>query len=186
VQNQSYDDYTFTFEGGGLIKQRYGTGELMVAGPGLVVAERGEADNIKIRVNRYRILGGERRLSVSGDIVVKVNVEENTSLRRDNSLDNLLVAIRTNYPRPWRGEHPLTEPGYFTELAARFPGTWGSLDYALEAWESEWEGGAYSLGEIVLREFYLNGITILGKRRVGPDILYTERVYDVRIEVALA
>jgi len=188
VQNQSYDDYTFTFEGGGVIKQRYGTGDLMAAGPGLVVGERAEGDNIKITVNRYRILGEEKRFSVSGDIVVKVSVEENTSLRRDNNLDNLVVAIRTTHPRSWRGEHPLTEPGHFTELAARFPGSWGSLDYLLEAWESEWRGGAYGIGEIVLREFYLNGITILGKRRgVGVgDILYSERVYDVRIEVTLA
>jgi hypothetical protein len=71
--------------------------------------------------------------------------------------------------------------GYFTDIAGTTRGEVGSLDSLLGAGSSDW-------GDISVRDFYANAITIYGRRLAAGinDIKYVERVYDVWIDITAA
>jgi len=200
VPNKRYDQYSFVFEGGALIKERYREnpilgvtdqeeyeipqqpssqtgGPILVANPPLVVGQRLEGDNFQISVNRYRIIN-RATYTGTGKAFLNVTVRENENLRWENSYDNVMVAIRSDRPQAWVGADPLLGGGYFTDLAGVTRGEWGSLDYSLGAESSDW-------GDISVRDFYANAITIYGRRLAAgiKDIKYVERVYDVTIDI---
>lgn len=189
TEYKHYGTYTLAFESGGLIMERYYTYTLMISNPDLIVALHTDDDeNLRIYVNRYRITN-QAGLGGKGKVMLKVTVTK--SSENVYHLENPSVAVRTDYPRAWRGDHPLVRGGYFTDLAARFEGRWGSLDYMLEAWDSDGD-------DLVVRDFYLIALTIqgrhLGPRRSGSanvcsienDVILVERVFDVRIDATLA
>jgi len=196
ARNKQYDDYTFAFESGGLIMERFGSGTMMISNPDLVVPLKLDwienGDNIQIYVNRYRIVN-QGHFSSTGDAVLTVTVRENTELGTKGqtlNIDNLTVAVKSDYPKAWRGTHPLVMGGYFTDLAGRFDLA-GSLDWIFEYWDSDG-------GDIAIRDFDLNAITIFGRHRgpvisgspsvcpVDKDIFYKESVYDVRVDISMA
>ena len=197
VPNKRYDQYSFVFEGGALIKERYREnpilgadqeeipqqpssqtgGPILVANPPLVVGQRLSGDNVQIYVNRYRIVN-RATYTGTGKAFLNVTVRENENLRWENSYDNVMVAIRSDRPQVWVGTDPLLGGGYFTGMAGTTRGELGSLDYSLGAEGSDW-------GDISVRDFYANGITIYGRRLDAGinDIKYVERVYDVTIDI---
>ena len=144
----------------------------MVANPSLIVGQGLEGDNVKIYVNRYRIVN---RASYSGigKAFLNVTVRENTELSREENC--ITVAIRSDRPQVWVGSDPMFSGGYFTDLAGVSRGEEGSLDLSLG-------------GDISVRDFYTNAITIYGRNLDESimDIKYVERVYDVTIDITSA
>jgi hypothetical protein len=197
VPNKRYGQYSFVFEGGALIKEIYsenptlGTveqgeyespqilssqtgGPIIIANPPLVLGQLAEGGNVRIYVNRYRIVN-YATYTGTGKAFLNVTVRENADLRVEENLDNVMVAIRSDRPQVWVGTDPLFGGGYFTGLAGIIRGENGSLDYLFGA-------------ESSVRDFYANAVTIYGLTLdVGiKDIIYVERVYDVTIDITAA
>jgi hypothetical protein len=202
VPNKRYDRYSFIFESGALIKDRYREnpisvtdqggnqitqqpspytgGPILIANPPLVVGQQLSGDNVQIYVNRYRIMNRATYTGI-GKAYLNITVRENTDLRMEYNLDNLMVAVRSDYPQVWVGSDPLLGGGYLTDIAGTTRGEVGSLDSLLGAGSSDW-------GDIGVRDFYANAITIYGRRLSAgtEDIKYVEHVYDVWIDITAA
>jgi hypothetical protein len=202
VPNKRYDRYSFIFESGALIKDRYREnpisvtdqggnqitqqpspytgGPILIANPPLVVGQQLSGDNVQIYVNRYRIMNRATYTGI-GKAYLNITVRENIDLRMEYNLDNLMVAVTSSYPQVWVGSDPLLGGGYFTDIAGTTRGEVGSLDSLLGAGSSDW-------GDISVRDFYANAITIYGRRLAAGinDIKYVEHVYDVWIDITAA
>ena len=202
VPNKRYDRYSFIFESGALIKDRYREnpisvtdqggnqitqqpspytgGPILIANPPLVVGQQLSGDNVQIYVNRYRIMNRATYTGI-GKAYLNITVRENIDLRMEYNLDNLMVAVTSSYPQVWVGSDPLLGGGYLTDIAGTTRGEVGSLDSLLGAGSSDW-------GDISVRDFYANAITIYGRRLSAgtEDIKYVEHVYDVWIDITAA
>jgi len=180
---RNFPIHNFTFESGALVQEQWGTAyKLMIADPGLVVGERREDNDINVYVNRYRIVNRDQFTS-STDVRLRVRVWENTDLRREEHLENVLITINTDFEWPWKY--------YLRDLTGAGKGfNVGEWEGGLKAYIDEGWGDQSHATADFMSKFYVDRnvrMYIFGLHW-GPnvnDIHYYERTYDVEVKVVV-
>lgn len=198
ARNRYFQDQSIIFESGALILwQGYRTD--LLADPGFLsytkANYRDYDENIEICLNRYRITNPEEvRMEQGGDIKLRVTVEniyyllpgDNTIYHQKPvlsapNIDNVTITVVSSYPTIWRSTYQFVNEGVLTELSSRFMADDGTLDAELGDYSSDCHS---NWGDISIRDWCSNSITIRGKDKEGVnDIYYMEKVIDVRINV---